>query len=361
MVQTATPVGVAANTDIVLQGLLTTNTGLDYTGTGALYRNITTTQISWLNFTSIATGVGQSMFDIGSASLNIGIDNSIFVGLDVGQFTDISVFTQLFGAWFLFSTALDINTAGASLDFLSNGMAEGDGFLSPTNVFDFTNTSASGSFYVVNSNLRMPNNTDRCFEGITAATFNSGYFANNARQATDSGIMLDSVDNSATNWWITGCKGIKNTQVGAAIGIQSNGVSTVLPGVGTWVKADGNTVTASGSYLCSFPSDWAIQYDGDQPRDGHLRAAVSISRAGIITGDDYEITFFRNGVIYTDGGIEWRALNELESGDVQNMTLEVKLTDIVQNDLFELYVRQTTGGLENPTIFHGRMILEIIP
>ena len=152
-----------------------------------------------------------------------------------------------------------------------------------------------------------------------------------------SGVLPTSI-----NWTFSGNSGIANTSPVGALAIRSNATITDITAINLWVIVAGTSVLASSSSRFDRPSGSTLRYIGKEAFNGVADISVSLNNPAAFTTHTYEISIFKNGALFSDGGVNYVGSAILGAGARQTISLSVPIAAVL-NDTFSVVLRSTTG------------------
>jgi len=186
-----------------------------------------------------------------------------------------------------------------------------------------------------------------CYNEAAAAMFSAVegsapvgvIFGNGAKTGSP---FISGVTATSINWTFSGNSGIANTSPVGALAIRSNATITDITAVNLWVIVAGTSVLASSSSRFDRPSGSTLRYIGKDAFNGVCDVSVSLSNPAILTANTYEISLFKNGVLFSDGGVNYVGSAIIGASSKQTISFSAPIAAVL-NDTFAVVLRSTNG------------------
>lgn len=294
-----------------------------------------------------AGGGSGRIFDIDDGSLLIIRDCAIGGGA-LGTIADVNSIRFENNIMLLSNSALNFSGSFTEMIFMSNIMP-GTPLVNLSDIFNFVGTTSITTI-VIDSN-RMTNETTANFFVFTDDNDASTGIINNNIQVDTGGtgsLISGLTAADGINFTFSENSGFENTHVRGGLGMRSNGVTTINPGINTWTLILGTTTEADNSIRWQQSANMTLQYLGNETFKG-TAILTGNARRGTSGDDDFEFALFQNAALIQSGGIDYVTKIELESSDLFQFALVVPI-EAVTNDLIDARTRSTTTSSQDVTV-----------
>lgn len=153
---------------------------------------------------------------------------------------------------------------------------------------------------------------------------------------------------NSINWTFSGNSGVANTIPLGSLNIDANVTVTDLLGIDVWAIVAGTSVLSSASCRFDRPSPLTLRYIGKDTFKGIATVSLSVTPTNN-PASIYEVSLFKNGVLYAADGVSFRTSATMTTGTRQSLSFNCPISAVL-NDTFDVRIRNRTSATPDVVI-----------